>query len=160
MAKYTMDSEPDENGHILTIAKLELDNWSMPQYWEGNTKVPEAWPQAAVKSLIHLFNGKTADPATEENVGIDDQLGWHIASLIELWSEYSTAIDETGLYDNYEASKNFAYAKYSPRNILDISQLIQHEIKLHAIERADKMRHVVQQWYHDGIALYHATHRP
>ena len=47
-------------------------------------------------------------------------------------------IDKTGLHDTYEASKNFMYAKYSPKNILDISELVQHETNLHSIERADK----------------------
>ena len=157
MAKYTMDSKPDENGHILTIAKLELDNWSMPQYWEGDRKIPEAWPQAALESLIHLFTGHTADAAQQQGVEICDQLGWHIASLIELWSEHSTPIDHTSLYCDHQTVKNFMYAKYSHENILDMENLIYHETQLYYMERADKIRDVVQRWYRDGIALYQAT---
>lgn len=155
MARYTTYAPEEEPQYPTFIAKLNLENWHPPEHWEGDHRASEEWPQATIESLIHLFTGNTSEATGQEGIEIPDQLGWHIAHLIELWQQSLYPIDNNALNDAPEALAHIVAAKYKPSNNGSLLALQGYESELHHIERVDKIRDVVQKWYADGIALYH-----
>ena len=157
MARYTSR----RNSSI--VADLELEGWSQPQEWKGRDNAPEAWPDTAVNALIHLFTQGPASEDQDEGRGIPNTLGWHIATLIEMWCG-----DETReLNCRFQAPGATLTLLDTILSTLRRSGLSDEELRNMATVEAEKLhdlyRHrltrLVQQWYGDGIALHQAWAR-
>ena len=93
MANYAQYSIEHPDGTTVTKARLTLEGWSPPEYWEQTDQVPEGWPTTAVAALIHLFTSMHPANAGEKGVEIPNSLGWHIATLFADWGDYAHSIN-------------------------------------------------------------------
>ena len=161
MARYYALTEPNDSGEQDFVAKLEMDGYVYPEFWEGEERVNEYWPESAVSALIFLFTNRLPlEDMTGEGIEIPDSLGWHIALLMDFWSDdYCGLGDEagglgtdfsSGMLREYMAFRagGDAYPSQGAIGYLDMKVRYEH---------AKHRRNVVQQWYSDGIQLFQAT---
>ena len=156
MAQYSDLTKPDQDGHQNDIADLKLEEWTQPAAWKGDHISPDDWPQAGVRSLIQLFNGSNT-PDERYVFEIPDQLGWHIAFLIETWSAAEWSISTENTLTSLESMMEFLEESSSYENRSLAEKTADHEFDLFRIERNRSIVQVVQNWYTTGIALYQAT---
>lgn len=155
MATYTHLAPPDERGFQTVIAKLGLHNWAHPEPWQGDSCAPEDWPAAAVRALIHLFTRTSATNKQPEST-IPDSLGWHIATLIETWCATTFPITMDHTLEDRRAMTDCLKQQGNSSDGYPADQTAEHQFDLFQIERSYRIARIVQQWYANGIALYHA----
>ena len=118
------------------IASLELDGYVKKEDWRGDRTAGDVWPVATVNALVHLFIGVSPDNDTEgAGVEIPDQLGWHIAALIELWTDEYHPLDKIDHWPSADPDDPPYWDE----------------------ERSRHRQRSVQQWYSDGIRLFQAV---
>ena len=106
MATYT-SIRPVTPGMEDVIASLELDGYVKKEDWRGDRTAGDVWPVATVNALVHLFIGVSPDNDTEgAGVEIPDQLGWHIAALIELWTDEYHPLDKIDHWPSAEPRRS------------------------------------------------------
>ncbi len=143
MARYT-SIQPGPGTGEKSIASLELDGYVQEEDWKGDETTGHLWPVATVNALVHLFTGVSPDNDRESaGVEIPDRLGWHIATLIELWADPYHPIDEMARWP------------HPPAELRDWNENPHGQADKE--KRARHRQRTVQQWYSDGIRIFQAT---
>ena len=159
MARYIALKE-DSRGDITHLAQLELEGHLAPGWWYDEGDPKEDWPEAAIGGLIHLFTGQRVnDDTTGEGVEIPDVLGWHIAVLMESWSEQFCHLGEKGGgLDSKDSPAMVEYMEFNgPQGKYPSKADLSYADRLIFYRHAQHRQNIVQQWYSDGIRLYQAT---
>ena len=151
MAKYIAADQGDGS-----IAKMELAGWYKPEFWEGDTTIPEGFPTDTVDALIFLFTGKRTHDSGTEGTEIPDVLGWHIATLIEAWGIhiFGPSYNNHQFSDHSKAMRTrmaYQLPELSGQDLRDVADLRFFEMQTRRTEAI--IRHA-QQWYSDGLTLY------
>lgn len=155
MARYIPWGKADDKGHQSFVGDLELEGYFAPSYCPADGGGSQEWPFNAINGLIYLFTGQIGDDS--DGIEIPEVLGWHIATLIELWSQESCPLGEegAGLLDESKLGLAeylaFQAPEYPPK------QALQYANCLMCYRHAKHRQRIVQQWYSDGIRLYQAT---
>ena len=84
MATYKVGTEENRRRAI----SLELEGWQEPGEWTSRQGNYESWPEAVVNGAVFLFTGQNPGNMGDEGTTVPDELGWHIAALIEDWVNF------------------------------------------------------------------------